>query len=655
LSSTPLPDTITSDSAYLFAALELVKQRLTEYQPTQDGQVSAQGEATPMLSKTVNAHSFALDRIVERLKLSVFEKNTLLLCAGTELDSELGETIAGLQGNPKLVHPSFNLALRIFPNSKLNALAPTSALRYWDLIRINHGVRKLTSPLQIDEHILYYLLGMDDLHPELEGLVEIQRKVDLISPSQEALLESIIKILERTDKREVIHLKGADPQDMLSLSVAVTRLLSHSLYRMAAGVIPGDTSSRKKLLKLWNREARLHNYFLLIDCTGLTEGDKNTLQNVNHFLQGLEKGFVVGFPEKIVALAPETPRFEVANPSREEQYQLWQENLPKNFPVAAITSQFDLSTHKISSITGQISEGEKNKLTAKLLWQYCREATRPKIDDLARRIDTRASWDDLVLPEQQMQTLQEIVGQVKHRHKVYEDWGFASKSNRGLGISALFAGASGTGKTTAAEVIANELDLDLLRIDLSQVVNKYIGETEKNLKLIIDSAELSGAILLFDEADALFGKRQEVSDQVSSFSNIEVSYLLQRMESYSGLAILTTNMKNAIDTAFFRRIRFILDFKQPDTALREQIWKKVFPRPQNRKGSIVGKLDYAKLARLNIAGGNIKNIALNAAFLAADRKNGVVEMADILRAARVEYQKLERTLSRSEIKDWLNE
>src|SRR6185437_7411183 len=194
-----------------------------------------------------------------------------------------------------------------------------------------------------------------------------------------------------------------------------------------------------------------------------------------------------------------------------------------------------------------------------------------------------------------------------------DSWGFAARTTRGLGISALFAGPSGTGKTLAAEVLANDLQLDLYRIDLSQVVSKYIGETEKNLRAVFDAAETSGAVLLFDEADALFGKRSEVRDSHDRYANIEVSYLLQRMESYRGLAILTTNRRSSLDTAFLRRIRFVIPFPFPDAGLRERIWARIFPPETPTRD-----LDTAKLARLNVTGGNIRNIALNAAFLAAD-------------------------------------
>jgi len=269
------------------------------------------------------------------------------------------------------------------------------------------------------------------------------------------------------------------------------------------------------------------------------------------------------------------------------------------------------------------------------------------MEGLAQRIPPLAEWDDLVLPDSQLTLLREIAAHVRHRMKVYETWAFAKKSARGLGISALFVGQSGTGKTMAAEVLANKLRLDLYRIDLSQVVSKYIGETEKNLRKVFDAAEGSGAILLFDEADALFGKRSEVKDSHDRYANIEISYLLQRMEDYRGLAILTTNMKGALDQAFLRRIRFVVRFPFPDLARRAAIWRGAFPEQTPTTG-----IDLDKLARLGIAGGNIRNIAMYAAFLAADADEAV-GMPHLLRATRVEYAKLEKTPTEAEIGGWV--
>jgi SpoVK/Ycf46/Vps4 family AAA+-type ATPase len=219
--------------------------------------------------------------------------------------------------------------------------------------------------------------------------------------------------------------------------------------------------------------------------------------------------------------------------------------------------------------------------------------------------------------------------------------------NRGLGVSALFTGDSGTGKTLAAEVLAADLGLDLYQIDLSAMVSKYIGETEKNLRTVFDAAEASGAVLLFDEADALFGKRSEVKDSHDRYANVEVSYLLQRMESYRGLAILTTNLRQALDRAFLRRIRAVVSFPFPDHAARQRIWRLNLPPSLPVDG-----VDLARLARLQVAGGNIRTIALGAAFLAAE-DGGTVTMAHLLAATRREYAKLEKTLTDAETGGWV--
>jgi SpoVK/Ycf46/Vps4 family AAA+-type ATPase len=276
------------------------------------------------------------------------------------------------------------------------------------------------------------------------------------------------------------------------------------------------------------------------------------------------------------------------------------------------------------------------------LWQACRHQASGHLEELAEKIEPCYDWDDIVVPSKVLRQLREITSQVAHRHLVYQGWGFGKKLNRGRGISALFSGASGVGKTMAAEVMARHLNLDLYRIDLAGVVSKYIGETEKNLRRVFDAAERSGAILFFDEADALFGKRSEVKDSHDRYANIEVNYLLQRMEDYRGLAILATNMKSALDSAFMRRLRFIVDFPFPDAAQRKTIWQKVFPSAAALDG-----LDFGVLSRLEIPGGNIRNIAVNAAFLAAG-EGCSISMPHVMRAAHREYTKVDRLIMDAE-------
>ncbi|TVQ58109.1 MAG: ATP-binding protein, partial [Spirulina sp. DLM2.Bin59] len=322
-----------------------------------------------------------------------------------------------------------------------------------------------------------------------------------------------------------------------------------------------------------------------------------------------------------------------------ERYHLWQEHLGDNTPPEAqlrpLVAQFNLSAAAIATACATTQAIPIAELPP-ALWQICRRQARPQLDHLAQRIEANATWEDLILPERDKTILRDIAIQVQQRAKVYEDWGFAEKSSRGLGISTLFAGASGTGKTMAAEVLAREFQLDLYRIDLSAVSSKYIGETEKNLRQIFDAAEAGGVVLLFDEADALFGKRTQVKDSHDRHANLEVSYLLQRMEAYQGLAILTTNLKDSLDSAFLRRLRFVINFPFPNVEYRRQIWERIFPEK-----TPLGDLDYQELAQFDLAGGNIRAIALNGAFLAAST-NEPVMMKHLLQSAQREYLKLGR-------------
>lgn len=248
------------------------------------------------------------------------------------------------------------------------------------------------------------------------------------------------------------------------------------------------------------------------------------------------------------------------------------------------------------------------------VWESCKRQGRKAFQGIAERIEAAAAWDSLILPPEDLRTLHDIVTQVQHRHQVYRAWGYSAQE-RGLGITVLFTGTSGGGKTYAAEVLAGELGLDLYRIDLSSVTSKYIGETEKNLKRVFDAADEGGAILLFDEADSVFGKRGDAQSSNDRYANLTTNYLLQRMEAYRGLAILTSNYEGNIDTAFMRRIRFTLRFREPDQALREQLWQRAFP-----EGVETQRLDYQRLARPKLTGAHVKAVAMNASFLAAARK-----------------------------------
>ena len=283
-----------------------------------------------------------------------------------------------------------------------------------------------------------------------------------------------------------------------------------------------------------------------------------------------------------------------------------------------------------------VMRGDSQGVTLADLFAGCRSQSNRKLAELALQIGSRYGWEDIVLPEDKLAQLREICSHVTYRYRVFGEWGFDRKLSHGKGLSVLFAGPSGTGKTMAAAIMAQALQLDLYKIDLSGVISKYIGETEKNLARIFQEAESSNAILFFDEADALFGKRTKVSDAHDRYANIETSYLLQKMEEYEGMVILATNLRENMDEAFTRRLRFIVEFPFPDAASRQQIWQRHFPH----EAPVGADIDYAWLAKqFQITGGNIKNIVLNAAFFAA-ADGGVIGMEHVLCGARREFEKI---------------
>jgi hypothetical protein len=347
--------------------------------------------------------------------------------------------------------------------------------------------------------------------------------------------------------------------------------------RIAAADLPADWAERHALALHLDRELAFSDGALLIETGG---GGTSAARALADMLSG---------PTALAGPDPEPPdraprlRIETPAPGIAERRDLWRAALgtPRAEALGPaldrLAVQFGLDLTGVRAAADLVAPATPPEAMAPALWQAARVQGRRSLDGLAQRIDSRAGWDDLVLPAPLVAQLRDLSAHVRQSWRVGEAWGWASKSPRGLGAAALFTGASGTGKTLAAEVIAGELGLDLYRIDLSQVVSKYIGETEKNLARVFTAAEESGAILLFDEADALFGKRSEVKDSHDRYANIEVSYLLQRMESYRGLAILTTNQKGALDQAFLRRLRFVVTFPFPDVEARAAIWAHIFP------------------------------------------------------------------------------
>lgn len=659
---------LDANQHYLTAALERVRaalkhhiaQRVGTVDPADAGAITGE-DLVNLVAGMVNPP--ALATLCQLFGLSPFEQDLLLLCAGVELDAEFAALCSQAQANGAQPQPTFGLALAALSGAHWSALNPGAPLRHWRLLEIGTGASLVTSPLRIDERVLHYLTGIQHLDEHLVGFVQPvrHRGADDLVQSHQAIAERIVTTWSQPAREGLwpaIQLCGGDQTSKQAIAVAATAQLGLNLYSMSAHVLPSAPHDLDSLMRLWEREAALSNSALLLDGEDCDLTDRARENLVSRFLEQTGGLLFLSSRDRRQARQRTLITFEVTKPSPQEQRLLWDVALGTlgtalNGQVNRLVAQFDLNPTTIRAICGQaLGQSAQAGGAAVIdlgtqLWETCRLQARPRLDDLAQAIRPVAGWEDLVLPMRQMQTLQEVAIHVRQRARVYEEWGFAAKSARGLGISALFAGASGTGKTMAAEVLANELHLDLYRIDLSQVVSKYIGETEKNLRRVFDAAEEGGAILLFDEADALFGKRSEVKDSHDRYANIEVSYLLQRMEAYRGLAILTTNMKSALDDAFLRRIRFVVQFPFPDVEQRAEIWRRTFPVQTPTAG-----LDAAKLAKLNVAGGNIRNIALHAAFLAAEA-NEAVSMGHLVQAARVEYAKLEKPLTESEIRGWV--
>lgn len=650
---------------YLLAALGDVRSALQRHIVAPHDAVLPVTSAAPELPR---GQLPAIQTLCQMFGLSPFERDLLLLCAGVELDSGFAALCAEAHNDHQRPYPTFSLALATLPGAHWDAITPIGTLRRQRLIEVGPGAALTLSPLRISEQVLHFLTGVQELDERLRRMLEPVTPAAELAPSQRALAEELAAAWERArgGLLPVVQLCGAGREDKAAIASAACALLGLRLHALSGARIPTGAAELDMLLDLWARDAVLLGSALLLDCDELDVTEIERTHAIEWMIEQSRGALIVTVHERR-PLRRATVALDVYRPQLDEQRAIWRSSLGQagallNGQIDILAAQFSLDAMAIRAVSAealrrsplaaapdasnQAGVIDLDALSAHL-WNSCRNQARVKMDELAQRIAPAATWDDLVLPESQHSILHDLAAHVRQRTKVYEQWGFAAKSARGLGICVLFAGPSGTGKTTAAEVLAGELQLDLYRIDLSAVVSKYIGDTEKNLRRIFDAAEQSGAILLFDEADALFGKRGEVKDSHDRYANIEVSYLLQRMETYPGLAILTTNLKQSLDQAFLRRLRFVVHFPFPDAAQRAAIWRQVFPHATPTEG-----LAIEKLARLNIAGGNIRTIALNAAFLAADA-NEPVRMRHLLRATRVEYAKLEKPLTEAEIAGWM--
>ncbi|MDP5279830.1 ATP-binding protein [Sphingomonas sp. DG1-23] len=587
----------------------------------------------------------ALLMLASRLDLSDFERDILLLCLAAELDPGMQESFAAAQGGQGRSNPSFALAMSLFDHAAWDALSPERPLRYWHLIETaRSGATPLTTAaLRIDERVANFAKGLNHLDSRVAALLEPAPASSApLAPSHQQRVAEI----ERVARRPVparIALVGPDRDSKQRLAAAAAAALGLPCYRLTADAIPIG-AELDNFLRLWMRESLLLPFALHLDAHDLPSAAEQSLRRLVRRAGGL---VFVDLRDGLSGLDIDA-RVDIAKPGAAEQRAEWLAQLdevPDNSEIAArLSSHFDLNFADIRAIVSEAQLGEESEPLGERLWRGSVTRARPSLAQLAHRIEVKPSCRDIVLPDSEMALLDQIAAQVRGRSTVYDDWGFRDRMNRGLGVSALFAGDSGTGKTMAAETLADRLDLDLYRIDLSAVVSKYIGETEKNLRDVFDAAEAGGAILFFDEADALFGKRSDVKDSHDRYANIEIDYLLQRMEAFAGLAILATNMKSALDPAFVRRLRFIVNFPYPGPAERRRIWERAFP-----PGVPMRAVDFDRLAQLDLTGGNIHGIAINAAFMAAAADTPVT-MDVLLDACRIELRKLDRPVNEADFR-----
>jgi SpoVK/Ycf46/Vps4 family AAA+-type ATPase len=636
--------------------------------------------------------SLALERLARLFRLSGFDVDVLLVCVAPEMNVRYGKLYSYLQNDVTRKAPTADLALNLFCRSlseKLDArtrLTGAAPLVRHQLIRHageghDEASPLLTRALAVDERVLNYLLDVDAPDARLAPFVRVVRPAaelaDLLLPA--GMLEGLARLFRAAHAATAEGAAGAMAFIFSGPAGAGKEFTAEALCGDAGcellvadvhAMSKADADLARLLARLF-REARLRRAAVYLDGaeTVLGEGEQEAASRraLLAALEEFEGVAVLGSREPWHPSegAPAGRYFHVAFPAPgyDARLQLWRKFLGREgagvdegVEVEALADKFGFTAGRIRDAVAEarqravLREGAAFRVTTADLYHACRAQSSKKLMSLARKIAPLYTWADIILPPDQLEHLREVCAHVHHRQRVFAEWGFGGKIALGKGLSALFVGPSGTGKTMAAEVIAGELGLELFKIDLSCLVSKYIGETEKNLSRVFEEAEQSNAILFFDEADSVFGKRSEVKDSHDRYANIEVNYLLQRMEEYEGVVILASNYQKNIDEAFTRRIRFIVEFPLPDDDYRRRIWRKVFP-----EHTPLGEdIDFDFLAhKLKLSGGNIRNIALGAAFLAAGN-GGRVQMGHVICAAKREFQKMGRLLVRADFDEYFD-
>jgi len=626
----------------------------------------------------------SLARLAQLFGLSRLEEQCLIICLAPELEHKYEKLYAYLQDDVTRRKPSVDLILNLLCESlpeKLGAravLEPGAALLRAKLLQVTDSAAEgqlplLSRTLRLDDRIVNFLLGQAQIDVRLEPFARMAHPCAAVDDTivaeefyqrTDAFVRSYFQEPQSAGRNVVLYLYGPANSDKRLVVEAICRNYALPLLVADIEAMKASPLLFEQTAGLLAREAALQSAVLCLENTDylIAEPEKHQVEmkllldaaktfSRLTFMFGARHWQPQGFLPDCLFLPLATPLPDLSVCKRH-----WEESLAAcdglvgDVDSAAFAGKFRFGLSQIQSALeaaknlARWRSPEDGRITVSDLSAACRSQSSPKLGALARKIEPKYTWNEIVLPDDNLAQLKELCEQARYRHLVYGEWGFDRKLSLGKGLNALFSGPPGTGKTMAVEVIAHELQLDLYRIDLSQVVSKYIGETEKNLHQIFLEAQTGHTILFFDEADALFGKRAEIRNAHDRYANIEVGYLLQKMEEYEGVAILATNLRQYIDEAFLRRMHFIVEFPFPDQEYRRRIWQVAFPR----EAPLAEDVDFDLLAReIKLPGGSIKNIALAAAFYAAS--NGrVIAMTHLLRAAGREHQKLGRTWKATE-------
>lgn len=663
-------------------------QHQLRHQPTED--VDELREQSAALRREISERRRAtleqgtylpLAHLAHIFALTPAEEQIVLVCLASEIDQRYEKFFAYLQDDLTRKQPCVNLTLKLVcaePAERSAArglFSEQSPLIRSQLVRFLDGVETplLARGLRLDERIVNFLLETGGLDQELsacfESLPAIPNLQNLRWPEElkaqlHALTQSYLQTLPGGARKLIFNFHGLKGTGRKSLAAALCRELDIALMIVdVREVLRRYTNVDDALRRIFREGVLLPGAIYLEHFESLFEDEARAVANRRNLRRCIEEfswltffGTEQAWESSGLLRGHIYTSVELPSPDIRMRADMWHQLAERNEVKLPPEDWAELAV-KFKLTPGQMQDAliaahnrallrasDRPVITRDDLNRGCRAQSSQKLGASARKLKPRHTWSDLILPSNEITQLREACAQVRHRQTVYGEWGFDEKLSLSKGLCVLFYGQSGTGKTLAVEIIANELQLDAYKIDLSTVVSKYIGETEKNLSAIFQDAETSNAILFFDEADALFGKRSEVKDAHDRYANIEINYLLQRMEEFEGLVILATNLRKNIDDAFFRRMHFAVEFPFPDEDRRYHIWRQHFPEA----APVAPDIDFNFLAsRLNVAGGNIRNIVVNAAFLAADN-SGVINMQHLIHAARREYEKIGRLCTEAE-------